>query len=549
MGGTISKNSQHYPDSRQIVTSYGPIEGRRLIHEGEKQVDAFQGIPYAAPPVGKLRFAMPQPHEPWTEVRHCKAFGARGIQKDSMLSGKVAPQSEDNLTLNIFTPVWTPKNSTGFPVLFYIHGGGFISDSAHKYGDLSICQHLCIKDVVVVTIQYRLGYLGFWTTGDSSIPDNLALHDMTFALKWVNENIGLFNGDPNNITLMGQSAGGASVDLLSISPVSRDLFHKVIPMGGNASCSWAIHPRPLHSCRNRAQEMGVLDGMNTLDWVEKLREVPAEKFGASLDMGAVDLKSDPELTIGPKYDNLFIPKPLMELRKESPVKPRLVGCARSEGLVLCMFGMNPKHPLHVLHQDVASILSEKFFPLKARDYQEKALEKLIDVGSDHSKEEWQRAMCELKGDSFLNIGIQQNVLDVLETQPLTPIYMYSFDYCNQKAYGIMGWKMPFKDATHCTDISYVVGNHIVMPLDFNEEDYKMIDITTRLWTNFAKYGDPNGEGDDAAELEHKWEPATIENPQVHMSLSLQPKLLPIYKQERPLYMAKLLKEARPPVNL
>lgn len=86
---------------------------------------------------------------------------------------------------------------------------------------MSICQHLVTKDVVVVTIQYRLGFLGFWTTGDSSIPDNVALHDMVFALKWVKENIGLFNGDPNNITLMGQSAGGASVDFLSISPVSR----------------------------------------------------------------------------------------------------------------------------------------------------------------------------------------------------------------------------------------------------------------------------------------------------------------------------------------
>lgn len=377
----------------------------------------------------------------------------------------------------------------------------------------------------------------------------VALHDMVFALKWVKENIGLFNGDPNNITLMGQSAGGASVDFLSISPVSRDLFQKVIPMGGNASCSWAIHPRPLNACRNRAQEIGVFDGMNTLDWVEKLRELPADKFASALNMEAVDTKTDPELLIGPKYDNLFIPRPVMELRKEAPMKPRLLGCAKSEGLVFAFFGLNTKHPLHAVQQDVSAILSEKLFPLKARDYQEKALEKLIEIGTDHSKEEWQRAMVDLKGDSFLNVGIQQNVLDVLETQPSTPIYMYSFDYCNPKAYGIMGFKLPFKDATHCTDISYVVGNHIVNSFDFNEEDYKMIEITTRLWTNFAKYGNPNGEGDDVAHLEEKWEPATIESPQTHMALTLQPKLHHVYKQGRPLFMAKLLKEARPPPNL
>ncbi|CAI2347443.1 unnamed protein product [Caenorhabditis sp. 36 PRJEB53466] len=544
MGGTISKSTQTYPPSRQVVTSYGPIEGRRLIHEGDKQVDAFQGIPYAAPPVGKLRFAMPQPHEKWTKVLETKAFGARGIQKDSLFLPKSAPQSEDNLTLNIFTPVWTPKNDQGFAVLLYIHGGGFVSDSAHKYGDLSVSQHLVTKDVVVVTIQYRLGFLGFWTTGDGSIPDNLAFHDMTFALKWVKENIAAFNGNPNNITLMGQSAGGASVDFLSISPISRDLFHKVIPMAGNASCNWAIHTRPLNSCRNRAQEIGVTDGTNTLDWVEKLREVPADKFAAALDTGSVDSKEEPELLIGPKYDTVFLPKPIMELRQEAPMKPRLVGCARSEGLIMCLFGTKSKHPLHICQDDVSAILSERLFPLKAREYQEKAMEKLIDVEKEHSKDQWQRAICELKGDSFLNVGVQQNVLDVLETQPSTPVYFYSFDYFNPKAYGILGWKMPFKDATHCTDISYVVGNHIVMSLEFNETDYKVIDITTRLWTNFAKYGDPNGVGDDEAKLEQKWEPATLENPQTHLSLSPEPKLQQEYKNGRPLFMAQLVRKAR-----
>lgn len=189
---------------------------------------------------------------------------------------------------------------------------------------------------------------------------------MTFALRWVKENIAFFNGDPNNITLMGQSAGGASVDFLSISPVSRgnykaeefelkiqlsDLFHKVIPMAGNASCSWAIHAHPLNACRARAQDIGVNDSMNTIDWVEKLRKLPADKFAAALEVrinlvsieiscflvqiGSVDSKEDPELLIGPKYDTVFIPKPIMELRKESPMKPRLVGCAKSEGLVMC----------------------------------------------------------------------------------------------------------------------------------------------------------------------------------------------------------------------
>uniref|UniRef100_A0A8R1DJH4 COesterase domain-containing protein n=1 Tax=Caenorhabditis japonica TaxID=281687 RepID=A0A8R1DJH4_CAEJA len=493
---------------------------------------------------------MPQPHPKWTEVKETKAFGPRGVQKDSLLIPKIAPQSEDNLTLNIFTPVWKPKNEKGFAVLFYIHGGGFVSDSAHKYGDLSISKHLVTKDVVVVTIQYRLGFLGFWTTGDDTIPDNLAFHDMTFALRWVKENIHLFNGDADNITLMGQSAGGASVDFMSISPVSRDLFHKVIPMGGNASCNWAIHSSPLLSCRNHAHGIGVGDEMDSLDWIEKLRQVPADKFGSALEINGDTIKN-PELVIGPKYDSIFLPKSIKELRSESPVKPRLVGCAKSEGLIMCLTGMGSKQPIHKVQDSISVILSERLFPLKAREYQEMAIEKLIDVGTEHSKEEWQRAICELKGDSFLNVGVQKNVLDVLEAAPQTPIFLYSFDYYNPKAYGILGWKLPFKDATHCTDISYVVGNHIVMPLDFNEDDYKMIEITTRFWTNFAKYGDPNGEGADAdaVESEQKWEPATQENPQTHLSLSLQPTLHQEYKQGRPLFLAQLLREAYQPPNL
>ncbi|KHJ95927.1 hypothetical protein OESDEN_04119 [Oesophagostomum dentatum] len=129
--------------------------------------------------------------------------------------------SEDNLYLNVFTPAWDPSDTAGFAVMVFIHGGGFISDSAVKYGDSDICEHLCTKDVVVVTVQYRLGYLGFFSTGDEVCPGNFALWDQTLALKWVQENIAFFNGNPQNVTVMGQSAGGASVDLLSICPASR----------------------------------------------------------------------------------------------------------------------------------------------------------------------------------------------------------------------------------------------------------------------------------------------------------------------------------------
>ncbi|EPB73764.1 hypothetical protein ANCCEY_07151 [Ancylostoma ceylanicum] len=133
----------------------------------------------------------------------------------------VGPTSEDILYLNVFTPVWKASSASGFAVLVFIHGGGYAIGSARKFGDIGICRNLCTKDVVVVTMQYRIGYLGFFSTGDEECPGNLALWDQLLALKWVKENISQFDGDPENITLMGHSSGACCVDLLSLSPYSR----------------------------------------------------------------------------------------------------------------------------------------------------------------------------------------------------------------------------------------------------------------------------------------------------------------------------------------
>ncbi|CAB3402866.1 unnamed protein product [Caenorhabditis bovis] len=548
---SISKRSvemsDEYPPSRRVNTTYGPIEGRRLIYKGDRHVDAFQGIPYAAPPVGDLRFALPQAHEKWTSVRETKKFGNRGIQIDQEANKskyEQFPQGEDNLSLNVFTPVWEPSSKNGFPVLVFIHGGGFVIDSAVKYGDLSICKGLVMKDVVVVTVQYRLGFLGFWTTGDEEFPDNLALHDMTFALKWIRDNIAAFNGDAENITLMGQSAGGVSVDLLSISPVSRDLFHKVIPMGGSASNAFAIHNTPLSSCRTRAKKMGVFDDGDSKELIEKLRKVPAEKFAAAMVVSLFEKTEDEQCLIGPKYDHVFLPKPIKQLRKEAPVKPRLVGCSRSEGLMLYTPNINKEHPVHQIREDLKSTIPEKFFPTTAKHHQKEIMKRLIDPSKDLknlTKDEWIRAIIEIRGDNFIHIGIQKNVLDVLEATPDAPIYFYSFEYSNPKANEAIGGIFPFYDATHCTDISYVVGSHIVGQFEWNDDDLKMIDVTTRLWTNFAKYGDPNGRTEKERNVLNgvQWLPATAENPQLNLALSLTPRMDTQYKKGRPHYVAQL----------
>ncbi|GMT19756.1 hypothetical protein PFISCL1PPCAC_11053, partial [Pristionchus fissidentatus] len=216
MGSSVS-----YPASRIVSTAQGQLRGRRLVYKGDNQVDAFQGIPYAKPPVGQLRFQKPHPPDSWDGIRDAIKFGNRAMQSNLVLMERFTKHatSEDCLYLNVFTPCWEPP-SRGFPVIVFVHGGGFVSGDAESYGDVGICENLCTRDAIVVSIHYRLGYLGFFTTGDSVCPGNFGLWDQTEALKWVQQNIRAFGGNKDNVTIFGQSAGGASVDFLSLSPHS-----------------------------------------------------------------------------------------------------------------------------------------------------------------------------------------------------------------------------------------------------------------------------------------------------------------------------------------
>uniref|UniRef100_A0A914QIF1 Carboxylic ester hydrolase n=1 Tax=Panagrolaimus davidi TaxID=227884 RepID=A0A914QIF1_9BILA len=213
-----SKTSLSMPEAE---TEYGKISGKLFILPDGKITNVFLGIPFAKPPINELRFEKPQPPEPWDGILQTKKYKCRSIQKDfiwDLLELKVL-NSEDCLYLNIMTPEKVENKK--YPVMIYIHGGGFVMDSAVKYHYSKICRNIVSKDVIFVTIQYRLGYLGFLTTNDETALGNYGMWDQLMAIKFIKNNIANFGGDPENITLLGQSAGGVAVDLLSISPHSR----------------------------------------------------------------------------------------------------------------------------------------------------------------------------------------------------------------------------------------------------------------------------------------------------------------------------------------
>lgn len=213
-----------------LQTKLGSIEGVKSISSKGNEFYSFLGVPYAEPPIGQLRFREPQAKQSWGD----KVLKAT---KD----GKVCPQpviffnnsdmSEDCLFMNIHT---RNINQPLAPVLFYIHGGGYFFGSGHSVvvaGPDFFMNH----DVVLVSINYRLGPLGFASTGNKLAPGNFAFKDMVMSLRWVQDNIKSFGGNPESVTIFGHSAGGMSISHLMVSPLSKGLFHKAIAMSGSAT--------------------------------------------------------------------------------------------------------------------------------------------------------------------------------------------------------------------------------------------------------------------------------------------------------------------------
>lgn len=207
--------------SETVSTEDGLVEGTVMISQLGASFNAFLRIPFAMPPVGDLRFQEPQPVRPWSGTLDATAYGPVCVQPNAVPFFDV---SEDCLHLNVYS-----KDLTGSkPVIFFIHGGSFEFGTGMFEGP----HYLMDRDLVVVTINYRLGSFGFLATGTKEAPGNSGMKDQVMALKWVNRNIARFGGDPNKITISGLSAGSVSVTALMVSPMARNLFHGVIAVSG-----------------------------------------------------------------------------------------------------------------------------------------------------------------------------------------------------------------------------------------------------------------------------------------------------------------------------
>lgn len=247
-------------------TKQGMLWGTVEESRGGKRILAFRGIQHVQPPTGERRFRPPVPVSRWDGIKEAKHNGHICPQhlptKPDIWVGE-----EDCLWINVFSRDLVAGKRR--PVMVWIHGGNFARGSAAEYDP----DYILDQEVVLVTIQYRLGMFGFLSTEDAELPGNYGMLDQIAALHWVRQNIEAFSGDPERITIVGQQAGGASVHYHLLSPLTRGLFHRAISMSGSALCWWASLKRPLEKARKLAK---LVDCKNNQELAKCLREKPMD---------------------------------------------------------------------------------------------------------------------------------------------------------------------------------------------------------------------------------------------------------------------------------
>lgn len=454
----------------QVKTDKGKVEG---AYTADQQVRAFKGIPYAAPPVGELRWQPPQPAAKWKGAREAKAFGSHCIQaasySDMIFHDPGA--SEDCLTLN----VWTPVKAKVLPVMVWIYGGGFAAGGTSEARQNG--QYLAHRGVVVVSMNYRLGIFGFFALPELTAESphhasgNYGLMDQTAALEWVKRNIAAFGGDPNNVTIFGESAGSISVSAQMASPLAQGLFQKAIGESGGA-----FFLRGLTSSTREVQEQRDATFAQKAFGTSKLEDL--RKLSADEILKGARTKMSSPVRFAPDVDGYFLPQSVPQIFAEGKQAhiPLLAGWNKDEarGAVI----------LAKTQPTVASFTKEadKEFGADAAEFL-----KVYPAGTDA---EAVQSAGDFAGDRFIVFSTWR----WLEAQVATggaPVYRYRLDL------GSPGDKFhpAAIGAFHSDDIEYVFGT-----LDSRQqavwrpEDRALSDQIQQYWTNFAKTGDPNGPG-------------------------------------------------------
>ncbi len=469
-GIVLATSSLHGGEpSLQVATKAGLVQGK-----AQGDVRAFLGIPYAAPPIGDLRWKPPQPAAEWDGVKLATEFGPRPMQpaiyRDMIFRDPGC--SEDCLSLN----VWTPAKDAAAkrPVMVWIFGGGLQAGGTSEQRQDGA--HLAGRGVVVVSINYRLGVFGFMTHPEliaespHHAAGNYGLLDQRAALQWVHDNIAAFGGDPANVTIFGESAGSSSVSALMASPLARGLFHRAIGESGAMQFpAGRRSEKPL--ARQAADDAAAMAKVTGAKNLAELRALPAQ---ALLDAITKAAAAGPRF--GATVDGYFLPSPVRAIfaAGQQHDVPLLAGWNHDEGGVT----LGPKPPPTEAVQKTAR-----------EEFGEEAAE-FLRLYPIETPEQAARSGAEFAADRFIAYGTWA----WLEAQAKTgrqPVYRYRFERAPPTDF--FGSKT--RGSYHSADILYVFGSFDAQPqVPWEATDHAVSDLMQTYWTNFARTGNPNGPG-------------------------------------------------------
>ncbi|XP_029884579.1 neuroligin-1 isoform X2 [Aquila chrysaetos chrysaetos] len=541
-------SSQKLDDTNPVVTTnFGKIRGikKELNNEILGPVIQFLGVPYAAPPTGERRFQPPEPPSPWADIKNTTQFAPvcpqniiEGRLPEVMLpvwftnnldvvSTYVQDQNEDCLYLNIYVPTedvkriskecarkpskkicrkggpLTKKQTDDLgdndgaededirdsggpkPVMVYIHGGSYMEGTGNLYDGSVLASY---GNVIVITVNYRLGVLGFLSTGDQAAKGNYGLLDLIQALRWTSENIGFFGGDPLRITVFGSGAGGSCVNLLTLSHYSEGLFQRAIAQSGTALSSWAVSFQPAKYARMLATKVGC-NMSDTVELVECLQKKPYREL--------VDQDIQParyHIAFGPVIDGDVIPDDPQILMEQGEFLNYdiMLGVNQGEGLKFVENIVDSEDGISASDFDfaVSNFVDNLYGYPEGKDILRETIKFMYTDWADrHNPETRRKTLLALFTD-------HQWVAPAVATADLhsnfgSPTYFYAF-YHHCQTDQVPAWA----DAAHGDEVPYVLGIPMIgptelFPCNFSKNDVMLSAVVMTYWTNFAKTGDPN----------------------------------------------------------
>ncbi|XP_053180759.1 bile salt-activated lipase-like [Scomber japonicus] len=489
----VGLNSSSAAKLGVVQTEGGRLEGKSHKMGLFRSVDVFKGVPFADVP-GK--WEKPKPHPGWTGVLKATEYRERCLQV-TLLQTKTQG-SEDCLYLNIFVPQGR-KVSMNLPVMVYLFGGAFLLGASNDVAILgdSLYDGKEMADrgkVIVVTVNYRVGTMGFLSSGDDRLPGNYGLWDQHAAISWIRRNIAAFGGNPDNITIFGQSAGAASVSYQMLSPYSKGLFRRAITQGGVALSPWALQKNPMALTKKVARKVGCWrtneDEMLTcLKMSDPVGLTMAGKIDVLLILGkgtVMDL-----LEFSPVIDGDFIPDHPSRLFHNAADFDYMAGINSMDGHIFA--GVD----VPSINQKKGNTTEAAVRGLLAGLTKEKgsaAVSSAFDVysrpwGSVPDPALMKKTVADIETDFLFLVPTQTALRLHANSTSGARTYSYLFNM-ETRIPGFPSWV----EAEHAEDLQYLFGKPFSTPLAYFPRHRDLAGYMIAYWTNFARTGDPsNGE--------------------------------------------------------